>query len=72
MVQSQWLSMVVFFARSGLYKVKSIVAFRLSVWDGFVPRFFGVARTNLFSFCRYFLTFIPEALVGYPLSHNSE
>jgi hypothetical protein len=40
-----------------------MVVFLLSVWDGILPRFFGVARINLFSFRRYCLTFLPEALV---------
>ena len=44
------VTIVVSFARSGVHSVKSIVAFRLSVWDGLVPRFFGVAKMNLFSF----------------------
>ena len=44
------VTIVVSFARSGVHSVKSIVALRLSVWDGLVPRFFGVAKMNLFSF----------------------
>lgn len=50
-------------ARLGVHSVRSIFAFRLSLRDGLVLRFFGVNSVNLSSFFRNCFTFLQELFV---------